>query len=281
MKKRLNMIPYIGGKYFLAPWIISHFPPHHAYIEVFGGALNVLLQKSPAKVEVINDLDDEVFNLWQVIQADGERLAIESDKLPFAHKLYNEWATAWHSGKRPEDAFERALHFYYIARSGFCGKRYQKTGWAHSVQRNAARSYRTGLSYLRDIQDRLKMVQLEHADFWEVLASYDKEDALFYVDPPYYMKECYTVAFSEVDHQNLAILLRNLRGKVALSYYPHPQILAWYPKTSGWFHHYKATTKFSHAKTGANRLKNRPRKTVIEVLITNYPTGEMDGGSER
>ena len=189
MKKRLNMIPYIGGKYFLAPWIISHFPPHHAYIEVFGGALNVLLQKPPANVEVINDLDDEVFNLWRVIQSDGERLGREADKLLFARKLYNEWARDWHNGRRPGDAFERALRFYYISRSGFCGNRRDKTGWAHSTQRNAARSYRTGLSDLRDIQDRLRMAQVEHADFWEVLASYDREDALFYVDPPYYNKE--------------------------------------------------------------------------------------------
>ncbi len=279
MPARLNMIPYIGGKYFLAPWIISHFPPHHAYIEVFGGALNVLLQKPPANVEVINDLDDEVYNLWQVIQSDGERLAREADKLPFARKLYNKWATDWHAGRRPEDAFERGLHFYYLSRSGFCGKRHEKTGWSHSVQRNAARSYRTGLSQLRGIQDRLRMVQLEKTDFWKVLASYDREDALFYVDPPYYMKECYTVAFSRVDHQNLATLLRNVRGKVALSYYPHPQILGWYPKNRGWFHHYRTVSKFSHAKTGINRLKNRPRQTATEMLITNYPTGETDGAS--
>lgn len=281
MKKRLNMIPYIGGKYYLAPWIISHFSPHHAYIEVFGGALNVLLQKPPAKVEVINDLDDEVYNLWQVIQSDGERLGREADRLPFARKLYNEWAGAWHNRRRPEDAFERALHFFYLSRCGFCGKQRQKTGWSHSTQRNAVRSYRTGISYLRDIQDRLRMVQLENTDFWEVLASYDREDVLFYLDPPYYMKECYTVAFSEVDHQNLAALLRSVRGEVALSYYPHPQILDWYPENKGWFHHYKVTTKFSHALTGTNRLKNRKKQTATELLITNYPTGEMDGGSER
>jgi len=267
---KLNMIPYIGGKYFLAPWIISHFPKHHAYIEVFGGVLNVLLAKSPANVEVVNDLNDEVYNLWCVIQSDGERLAEEADKLPYARKLYNEWSTAWHSGTRPGDSFLRALHFYYISRSGFSGKQYEKTGWSHSVERNAAKNYRTGLSHLQDIQNRLRMVQLEHTDFWKVLGSYDREDALFYVDPPYYKKECYTVAFSKIDHQNLAVLLRNVKGKVVLSYYPHPQILRWYPENKGWFHYRKTVRKFSHVKTGNNRLKNRPRSTATEILITNF-----------
>ena len=66
------MIPaalrYHGGKYRLAPWIIDFFPAHECYVEPFGGAAGVLLQKPRSYAEVYNDLDGQVVNFFRVIR---------------------------------------------------------------------------------------------------------------------------------------------------------------------------------------------------------------------
>jgi hypothetical protein len=61
-------IRYHGSKWRLAPWIISHFPKHQAYVEFFGGGAAVLLRKTRSRVEVYNDLDVQVVNLFRVLR---------------------------------------------------------------------------------------------------------------------------------------------------------------------------------------------------------------------
>jgi DNA adenine methylase len=64
------LLQWPGGKWRLGKWIASLFPAHDVYIEPFGGAASVLLQKEPCRLEVYNDLDDDVVNLIRVLQSE-------------------------------------------------------------------------------------------------------------------------------------------------------------------------------------------------------------------
>ena len=56
-------------------------------------------------------------------------------------------------------------------------------------------------------------------DFSEILAN-NKNDHVYYFDPPYYVKGgvLYQCSFTEYDHKRLATLIRGLKGSWVLSY---------------------------------------------------------------
>ena len=43
-------------------------PEHTQYVEVFAGAIWVLLEKEPVKIEIINDINGDLINFYRVIQ---------------------------------------------------------------------------------------------------------------------------------------------------------------------------------------------------------------------
>src|SRR5690606_6837914 len=78
------IIRYHGGKWRIAPWIISHFPEHRVYVEPFGGGGSVLLRKPRSYAEVYNDLDGEIVNLFRVARDCGDELIRSVELTPFA-----------------------------------------------------------------------------------------------------------------------------------------------------------------------------------------------------
>jgi len=274
MNERHSIIPYVGGKYDQSPWIVSKFPrgyTSYGYLEPFCGGLSVFFMKQPSDVEVLTDADGDLVNLWMVIQRQGDELARAALRLPYARKIYDTWAADWYRGIRPLDDFERALRFYYLARTSFSGKNQKKSGWARSIKKNQARAYYNITE--REIvwaMERLQGVQIECGSYKQAIKQYSDSSCLIYCDPPFIGTEhYYKHTFGAEDHIELAGILNDCPGYVVLSYHDHPMLHELYPQGK-WFWNWRNASIDCNGTTGADRDGSKKKQVVDEVVITNY-----------
>ena len=227
---------YHGGKWRLAPWIISNFPRHRIYVEPFGGGASVLFRKPRSYAEVYNDLWGEVVNVFRVLRdpSKADRLTELIRLTPFARDEFDE--TGSDQVKEIGDSVERARRTIFRSFSGFGSA---ATNAAHSTgfRANTARPYTTPahdwVNYpglIRQFTKRLQGVVIENRDAIQLIGEHDGADTLFYVDPPYPQgtrnldrgNAVYAHDMSDDDHRNLAKVLHQATGMVVLSGYPCP-----------------------------------------------------------
>lgn len=236
------VLRYHGGKWLLADWILSHCPKHRCYVEPFGGACSVLLQKPRSYAEIYNDLDGEVVNVFRVLRNPTQSL--ELDRLirltPFSRVDFRE------SYELSEDSTEQArrtilrsfMGFGSAAAAGF------NTGFRSNSNRSGTTPAHDWVNLpdrIKEWTERLRGVVIENKDGQEVMLQHDTEDTLFYVDPPYvlstrklgnpYCGKGYRFEMTDAQHRKLAHCLHSLTGMVVLSGYPSPLYEELY---SGW-----------------------------------------------
>ena len=81
----------LGNKQAIAQDIIKYFPEHKAYIEPFFGAGGMFFNKRKAKYNMVNDLDSDVFNLYQVLKNNKDELIKEFKMMPIHADLLKYW----------------------------------------------------------------------------------------------------------------------------------------------------------------------------------------------
>lgn len=234
-----------GGKWRLAPWIISQFPPHKFYTEVFGGAASVLLRKPRAYAEVYNDLDGEIVNLFRVLQSDrnSEKLIRQLNMTPFARREFER------SYRPTPHSVERARRLVVRSFMGFGSNAHtigNRTGFRSFSNRSHTTPAHDWANYpeqLKVIIERLRGVVIENRPAIEVLGQHDHVEALHYLDPPYLMSvrtdrsRDYNHEMNDDDHRELAAFVKTLKGMVIISGYPSPLYEELY---HGWLRREKA-----------------------------------------
>lgn len=228
---------YYGGKFNLAPWIISHFPPHKNYVEPCGGAASVLLQKPRSPLETYNDLDGNVVNFFRVLRDRPEELIRKIRLTPWARAEYEL------SVQSCEDELERARRFYvasYMSFNGATGDNPRIFGWRCSTDSRLRLTPSADLqnNVLDKIAERLLTVQIENRDYKDIILRLDNDAALIYIDPPYTYGQrtntnWYEHEWTDADHTEAAGLLRQAQGFVVVSGYACPLYTDLY-EAHGW-----------------------------------------------
>jgi DNA adenine methylase len=223
------VIRYHGGKFRLAPWVLQHFPPHTCYVESFGGAAGVLMQKDRSYAEVYNDLDGDIVNLFRVLQGVDTRKAL-TELLILTPYAREEFELAWEPTGDPVD---RARRTVVRAQMGFgsAGATKGVTGFRIDTKRKYGTAQSLWTKYPDQVAafgQRLAGVLIENRPAGEVIGAHDGPDTLHYVDPPYVHGTRYESAksgryyrheMSDSDHQDLLDVLLKAEGMVVLSGY--------------------------------------------------------------
>lgn len=204
-----SFISWIGGKKLLRKRIIEEFPEKYdRYIEVFGGAGWVLFGlEKPASLEVFNDIDGELINLYKCIKYHPEALQKELEYLFVSREIFNNYRDITIKGLTD---IQRAARYFYLIKVSF--------GADKDSFGTSRKNLYTSTEYLSQISDRLKNTVIENRDFSQLIKTYDRETALFYCDPPYYGTEKYYDSDFKEQHILLKNVLSNLKGKFVLSY---------------------------------------------------------------
>lgn len=223
---RRPLLRWHGGKWVLAPWIISHFPAHRVYCEPFGGAGSVLLRKQRSYAEVWNDLDGEAVNLFRVLRSERAAELVEKLRLtPFARDEFQE------AYEQTDDPVERGRRLVIRSFMGFGSNGHEKkTGFRANSNRSGTTPAHDWVNYpdsLATVVERLSGVVIENKDAKAVMSTHDGPQTLHYVDPPYVLStrsdpsKDYAVEMSDEDHEALCDFLLGLKGTVILSGYPN------------------------------------------------------------
>ena len=260
-----NILKYPGSKWTIARWIVGHFPEGYermTYIEPFFGSGAVFFTKQRSQIETINDLDDDVVNLFRCARDFPEELARAVALTPWSRTEY-----AQSYDREDCDNIERARRFLTRMWQGIGAKSSSSTGWRKNIKGangNAPRFHLALPDEIMAVCERLKhangscIVQIENADALILIERHNRADALIYADPPYDRAtrsgRMYKHEYTVDDHRRLLRAMKNHKGPAAISGYGSPL----YDATLAGWRRYETTC----------RTESAQKRT--EVLWCNY-----------
>lgn len=261
MKTLKTPIKYWGGKQQLADKILACIPKHTCYTEAFFGGGAVFFKKPPSKVEVINDINDNMVNFYKTIKRDFEGLSREVDTTLYSEWQFNEAKDLWKQGGGSTEVM-RAWAVFVLSHQSFSGN--LGSSWAFSDQSNQAKRFNnTKQMFDERYVRRLENVQIFCRDALNVLVNMDHPDTFHFVDPPYFNSDLgHYDGYTMDDFVDLLEVLSKLEGKFLLTSYPS-DVLVEYTEKFGW------NTINNEMHLSASTTKGAQK---TEVFTTNYKT---------
>lgn len=248
-----SFISWIGGKKALRKIILEQFPETGSfdrYIEVFGGAAWVLFAlEKPAKLEIYNDVNGELVNLFRCVKYHP---AAVQDELSWLLMSREQFCREKDKVIQQMTDIQRAARFFIMIKESF--------GSGCQSFRMDSRDLSGSISYLLEVSKRLNKTVIENLDFERLIHIYDRNTAFFYLDPPYYEAEkYYPDRFNPDDHFRLKSKLDSIKGRFLLSYNDCPAIRDLYKN-------YEIISFTRHDNLTTKTIS----KKYAEIIIKNY-----------
>jgi len=279
------MLSYIGGKSKIGKWINEYYPKDmETYVETFGGMFwcffNMDLKLYPNLKEVVyNDFNPLNHNLFKCVQNPSELLKAVNN-IPCQQRgesvtpaIYKEQFNSFQkelfaSGFTINNVdYEVAAKYAYILTSIFSGSKPETSGFIDLKGNYKSKflTFRDKLSKPEWVEHFNKITKVENMDFADVIKKYDSESTYIYLDPPYWKTENYysNHDFDREDHERLANVLHQVKGKFSLSYYDFELLHTWFPET-------KYTWTMKEFAKAASAKKGVTQNMGQELLIMNY-----------
>lgn len=248
----------LGNKSKIAHEIQKYFPAHEIYIEPFFGAGGMFFNKPKAKHNILNDLDSDVFNLFNVITNNGIKFKNYLELTPYSTELFDYWKK-----NKEEDSIKKAVRFIYLSNFGYLGQETVINIDNRNHKQNAILNYEKTKLFLKDCS--LKFTNFDFRKSITSIKTTEKmvvEKTFIYCDPPYLgTMDNYSNSFKEEDSLDLFKLLIDSGCKFSMSEFNHPFILE------------------QANKNGLNIIIIGERKNLknrrTEILITNYENSQL------
>ena len=243
----------LGNKKKVAKLILPHFPPHKIYIEPFFGAGGMFFQKPKAKYNIVNDLDSDVFNLFQVVMNQKEEL----EKAFYMMPIHSDLLEYWKANEETEP-IRKALRFLFLSNLTFMGA-------GASIQLGLGNTKESFYPLINKTFLLINDVKFSNNDCNKFIKSLaigyrndlNPNETFIYCDPPYLgTGDNYSNSFTEEDTIDLFEVLIKTGCKFAISEFDNPIVLE------------LAKSHNLEVITIGERQNLKNRRT--EILIVNY-----------
>lgn len=262
-----TVLKYPGSKWNLADTIVSLMPEHHSYLEPFFGSGAVLFSKPPSPIETINDIDDQVFDLFNTIRKYPEELATAIYYTQYAEIQYD--IACEQMQEHNDDPIEKARLFLVrsLQSHGFSTSR--RVGWKIDVQGRersyAVKHWNELPEIILQAAERLKQVQIAHGEAIDLIKRFNHENVFMYLDPPYIIssrmskRPQYRYEMTEEDHIRLLETIKSSKAMIMISGY---QSELYEEALKDWYRY-----EFDYKAEMGSRRK--------EIIWTNYGERQM------
>lgn len=230
--RKMAPVRWYGGKGMFVKKLLNIVPYRKLYVEPYCGAASLFWHREPSPVEVLNDIYEDIINLFRVLQ-DPEKFEELAHRLLWTPYSCSEFCRALEVDSSC-DPVSRAWALFVRQNQGFSGLAKSKGNWSKTFisSRGMAKTtskWRGRLKNLKQWHERLTRVQLDCRDALECIRYWDSEETVFYVDPPYPAdtrskgsRIVYTHECIDEHHEELIDVLLTVKGIAVVSGYDHP-----------------------------------------------------------